>query len=64
MSEQKKDELSLHDVMMLVNIIDLSKRREKFSENEISEVDGVIERIAAFVELKKAELADAEATAE
>ena len=59
-----KEELSLHDVMMLVNIIDLSKRREKFSENEISEVDGVIERIAAFVELKKAELADAEATAE
>lgn len=59
-----KEELSLHDVMMLVIIIDLSKRREKFSENEISEVDGVIERIAAFVELKKAELADAEATAE
>lgn len=61
MSEQQpQEELTLHDVMMLVNIIDLAKRREKFSEEEVSNIGDVFDRLVSFVEAKKKEIATAD----
>lgn len=61
MSEQQpQEELTLHDVMMLVNIIDLAKRREKFSEEEVSNIGDVFDRLVSFVEAKKEEIATAD----
>lgn len=54
--ENTTPELTLHDLMLVVNIINLSVTREKFTETENDEVTALSTRVQNFIDAKKAEV--------
>ena len=49
-------DLTLQDLMMVINIINLAFQREKFNEEEQEQIAPSFSRIVAFIDAKKAEL--------